>query len=231
MNAQERAALENLLEQLVQIHGVDKVAEADLMIRRALERQPDAAYLLVQRALLLGQALAAARARIADLERGQARPNQGFLSSGASGWSAASQGPAASAAPVPPGASPVPPTSGFSSVAAPSGSASPPAFPAPALQAPSSGAGASFLGQAAATAAGVAGGAFLFEGIESLLGHHGTAAPTQAGTALPAEDVTVNNYYYPSDTPAEFGDPSVEDDPVRAESDDFGSVDDSDEFV
>jgi hypothetical protein len=29
-----------------------------------------------------------------------------------------------------------------------------------------------FLGQAAATAAGVAGGAFLFQGLENLLGHH-----------------------------------------------------------
>jgi hypothetical protein len=30
----------------------------------------------------------------------------------------------------------------------------------------------SFLGTAAATAAGIAGGAFLFQGLESLLGHH-----------------------------------------------------------
>src|SRR5260370_39025761 len=100
MNAQERAALENFLDQLVQIHGVDKIAEADLMIRRALERQPDAAYLLVQRALLLGQALAAAKARIADLERGQAGSNPGFLHSGTSGWSAANQAPSA-ATPAP----------------------------------------------------------------------------------------------------------------------------------
>src|SRR6266702_399837 len=103
MNAQERAALENFLDQLVQIHGVDKIAEADLMIRRALERQPDAAYLLVQRALLLGQALDAAKARIADLQRAHADSHQGFLNSGTSGWPAANRAPsAASAASIPP---------------------------------------------------------------------------------------------------------------------------------
>ena len=37
------------------------------------------------------------------------------------------------------------------------------------------GGAASFLGQAAATAAGVAGGAFLFEGIENLFGPHGAS--------------------------------------------------------
>ncbi|MFL6602888.1 MAG: DUF2076 family protein [Steroidobacteraceae bacterium] len=222
MNAQERAALAKFLDQLVEIHEVDKIAEADLMIRRALERQPDAAYLLVQRALLLSQALAAAKARIADLERGQAGSNQGFLSSGTSHWSAANQAPSAASV------APVPPTQGPSSVAAPSGYAPPPVFPAPAPQAPSPGAGPSFLGQVAATAAGVAGGAFLFEGIEGLLGRHGTAIPAQAGTAVP-EDVTINNYY-PSDAPG-FGDPSGEADDFRPDSDDYGSSEDSDEFV
>jgi uncharacterized protein len=89
------------------------------------ERQPDAAYLLVQRALLLGQALDAAKARIAALERGQARSNQGFLNSGTSGWSAANQAPSAA------GAAPVPPTQGPSSAAPPSGSAPPPKWASP----------------------------------------------------------------------------------------------------
>jgi hypothetical protein len=221
MNAQERAALENFLDQLVQIHGVDKIAEADRMIQRAVGRQPDAAYLLVQRALLLGQALDAAKARIAALERGQAGSNQTFLSSGASGWSAGNQ------ASSPASVEPVTPTQGPSSIAQPSASAPPPVFAAPAPQAPSPGGGSSFLGQVAATAAGVAGGAFLFEGIEGLLGHHGTAP---AGSTSP-EDVTINNYYYPPDAPAEPGDSSIEADDFRAEPDDFDSSDGSDEFV
>jgi uncharacterized protein len=52
----------------------------------------------------------------------------------------------------------------------------------------------SFLGQAAATAAGVAGGAFLFQGVEDLLGHHGGALSPH-DIAPPAENMTVNNYY------------------------------------
>ena len=55
----------------------------------------------------------------------------------------------------------------------------------------------SFLREAATTAAGVAGGALLFQGIEDILGHHGGLfAAHDAATFLPAtEEVTVNNYY------------------------------------
>ena len=52
-----------------------------------------------------------------------------------------------------------------------------PAGAPPASPEPSHGAGtAGFLGQAAATAAGVAGGAFLFQGLENLFGSHGGSA-------------------------------------------------------
>jgi hypothetical protein len=55
----------------------------------------------------------------------------------------------------------------------------------------------SFLREAATTAAGVAGGALLFQGIEDILGHHGGLfAAHDAATFLPAtEEVAVNNYY------------------------------------
>lgn len=56
----------------------------------------------------------------------------------------------------------------------------------------------SFLGTAAATAAGVAGGAFLFQGIESLLGHHGSGGgffDTASATPEHVENVTINEYY------------------------------------
>ena len=66
------------------------------------------------------------------------------------------------------------------------------------------------LGTIAATAAGVAGGAFLFQGIGSLLGHHqgaGLLDQTQAHgmAALPAEQTTVNNFYGDSAVPDELG--------------------------
>ena len=57
MNPHERAILENFLDQLVRVRGTRKIPEAVAMIRRAVDRQPDAAYLLVQRSLMLGQAL------------------------------------------------------------------------------------------------------------------------------------------------------------------------------
>ena len=170
MNLQERVALERFLDQLVQVHGLHKIPEADALIREAFDRQPDAPYLLVQRTLLLEQALNRSKARISELEQGQRAYEGSFLATGASGAiSAAKAAPAPEQIVGAPAASPISPT----------GSA-----------------GSSFLGQAAATAAGVAGGAFLFEGVESLLGHHSAALPGQAGVgALAPEDVTINNFY------------------------------------
>jgi uncharacterized protein len=46
MNPQEYEALRGLLTQLVEIHGVKKDPEVDLLIREAVARQPDATYLL-----------------------------------------------------------------------------------------------------------------------------------------------------------------------------------------
>jgi hypothetical protein len=57
--------------------------------------------------------------------------------------------------------------------------------------------GGGLLGNIAATAAGVAGGAFLFQGLEHLLGHHsgnGFLGP-QSALSSPQETTTVNNYY------------------------------------
>jgi len=222
MNLQERTVLENFLDQLVQVHGVDKVPQADALIKRAVEQQPDAAYLLVQRALLLGQALDQAKARIAELERTQDGTSRGFLDSGSSSWSASMpQASTATAAPGRPLAGVAGPSAQFSGPvsAGPAGSS--------ALSNP--GAGSSFLGQAAATAAGVAGGAFLFEGVESLLGHHGSSIPGQeAASTVPQEDVTNNNYYASNDWSTDAGDsPPESDDPdAPEESDtDFGSDD------
>jgi hypothetical protein len=160
MTPQDREALQSLLTQLTQIHGLNKDPEADLLIREAVARQPDAPYLLVQRALLLGAALDQARARTAEQARAAQRARDEVLDPPQASWA---RGAPSTATP--------PPSAG--AAAAPS-----------------------FLGQAAATAAGVAGGAFLFQGIEDLLGHHGSPFSTDDGaTALPTEDVTVNNYY------------------------------------
>jgi uncharacterized protein len=203
MNSDEREVLENFLDQLIQVRGIKKVPQADAMIRSALERQPDAAYLLVQRSLVLGRALEQAKARIAELEQSQ----QGsFLDSGISGASApASQRTAA----------PERPPVGYSG-------SSPEA---------SRGSGAgSFLGQAAATAAGVAGGAFLFEGLENML-NHGASPLDHASQSFIPEDVTVNNYYAEGERPNRDDDDQSDRFADDGSADDDSPIDDDTDFV
>jgi hypothetical protein len=164
MSPQERQVLQDFLNQLVQVRGIVKDPEAEAMIAKAVAQQPDAPYLLVQRALLLEQALKNAKEEIAALQnqlRGAPQASSSFLDANAWGNSGAVRAvPAAQPAP---------------------GATAPYQMP-PQATAPSAGPGfmrggmggmGGMLGNAAATAAGVAGGAFLFQGIENLLGHHG----------------------------------------------------------
>ena len=165
MTPQDTSLLQDFLDRLTRAQAGTKDHAAQTLIARAFAQQPDAAYLVVQRALLLEQALKQAEAQIAQ-------PQQ--QSSSFVGYRPPSPGPA----PVP-------------------GTAPAPAY-APPTQAASRSAEAgspwgSFLGNAAATAAGVAGGAFLFQGLEHLIGHDGEFT----GASVPAEtveNVTVNNY-------------------------------------
>jgi hypothetical protein len=188
MTREERELLQNFLAQLTQIHGIPKDPEADALIARAVAQQPDAPYLLVQRALLLHQALDQAKAQIAELQqRGSGTGSGGFLSGNA--WGRSGE-PVATTGPVSVSGKPL---------SAPAGQVSMPEPPAAAPRAGGfGGAGSSFLGQAAATAAGVAGGAFLFQGLEGLLGHHGGTGlgwPGDHTTSAAPENVTVNEYF------------------------------------
>jgi uncharacterized protein len=195
MTPQERSLLEGFLAQLAQVRGVNKDPEAERLIAQAVEQQPDATYLVVQRALLLGQALEQAKARIAALEQGEGR-GQGFLDPNASGWGNQGPGPGGYRGQPGPVAAPQ-----YAPAYAPAYGAPPPAYPV--YGGPPPGGGfSSFLGQAAATAAGVAGGEFLFQGIENMFGHHGGGFGGGAGFAsqpFPTEDVTINNYYGPDE--------------------------------
>lgn len=160
MSPQEKQILQNFLGQLGEVRGVVKDHEADEMIAGAVARQPDAAYLLVQRALLLEQALNNARQEINTLRsrvRRGTRPSSSFLDADTWGNGGAGRtAPAPQAAPYNTAPYQMPP------------------------QAMAHGGGSGFtrggmggmgglLGAAAATAAGVAGGAFLFHGIGNLL--------------------------------------------------------------
>jgi hypothetical protein len=176
MSPQDSQMLNDFLSQLIQARGIQKDPEADALIQRAVAQQPDAAYLLVQRALLLEQALKNAKGRIADLENQLSRqrsPQQDqdgrFLDAnewGNSGAARPAQAPAQYQRDYQP---PYQPQSPYQ-----------PQYQQqyqPQYQNPPSsgflrGGLGGTLGSIAATAAGVAAGGFLFQGLENMFGGH-----------------------------------------------------------
>ena len=68
MTPDERNLLTGFLSDLAQTPGVAKDPEADRMITDAVRANPDAAYLLVQHAILADQALHATQAQLQQLQ-------------------------------------------------------------------------------------------------------------------------------------------------------------------
>jgi uncharacterized protein len=188
MNLQERDQLNLFLQQLTQVQASQKDPEADGLIRDACARQPDAGYLLVQRAMQLEHALKAMKDQCAQLqaELDKARPatQSGFMND-VNAWGRPVMVPAAPTAPAAP------------TVA----SSIQPRAPAPvAAAAPASSWGSGILGNVATTAAGVVAGSFLFQGIQNMMGHHnqsGFGASNADAHSVPpvAENTVINNYY------------------------------------
>jgi hypothetical protein len=200
MTPQERDLVTALLARLKQQGNQPKDPEADALIRNAMAEQPDAPYYLVQTVLVQDMALRNAEGRIAELERqvAQAQAASAPQSAPSSFLGGAGRGSVPSAGAwtrSPPAAAPPPAWSQSSGAPAP---AAAPLAGAPTLM---PGAGSGFLRQAATTAAGIAGGALLFQGIQSLFGpHYGggflSGMPTQPGISE-----TVNNYYEDQSAP------------------------------
>ena len=185
MTPQDTQLLQTFLDQLTRARAGARDPDAQMLIARAFAQQPDAAYLVVQRALLLDQALKQARGQIEQLQ------HQGSSPAGTPAWNSE---------PTPgPGAAP-PPADALPSRAAPRGAETGSPW-------------SSMLGNAAATAAGVAGGAFLFHGLENLFDHGGGGLSAPAVPSETVENVTVNNY---GDDSAERDDPTDDADPVDA---------------
>jgi hypothetical protein len=66
MNRSERDELLQFLQPLLRTRAIDKDFAAETLILEQCARQPDALYLVVQRAIALESALRAAQARIAE---------------------------------------------------------------------------------------------------------------------------------------------------------------------
>jgi hypothetical protein len=169
MSPQDTQMLNDFLSQLIQARGIQKDPEADAMIQRAVAQQPDASYLLVQRALLVEQALKNAKGQIADLENQLARQRSGrqdrdgnFLDANEWGNSGGAR-PAQAQSYQREGQQPYQPPYQ-------------PQYQPQYQQPPSSGflrgGFGGTLGTIAATAAGVAAGGFLFQGLENMFGGH-----------------------------------------------------------
>ena len=218
MTPQERDLILGLFQRLKPPPEGDIDGEARELIDGLVGQQKLAPYLLVQTALVQESALKGAQARIANLEAKLAQastaaapeaPRRSFLS-GLLG-----DAPARPASPyAPQGAAPI-----AAAAPGPWGSRGAP----------------SFLQSALSTAAGVAGGALLFQGIEHMLGYGGSpfAGVAGAGAAQPVEDITVNNFEQaPQDVsaPDPGNDPSLDTTPVDDPGFDQGGFGDASGF-
>jgi hypothetical protein len=210
MIPEEKNLISGLFDRLSQASNQPKDAEADQLIRSKVAEIPEAPYLLVQSTLVMQQALANAQSRITALEKqlaeaktgaGAPQPGGSFLSGVASFFGGGqSHGQPQRATPPPPPSAPPPPP-------VPMQPAQPSAYAYPPQQAPAPGrAGGGFLQGALTTAAGVAGGALLFQGIENLIGHNpgpfaGTVGSSGGflGGERPVENTEITNYYVEED--------------------------------
>jgi hypothetical protein len=196
MTPQERQLVTELFDRLASLENAPRDPEAERLIAEGLQGAPHAPYALVQTVLVQDEALKRANARIQELEgqpSGGAPGGGGFLdtmrtallgrderrgsvpsvrpgglgSSGAWGSGGAGTAGGAGAAGAPSGAGPQS-GAGAPPAGAPYGQ---PGYGQPAYPSSPFGGGGSFLGTAAASAAGVIGGSMLLHGISSMFGH------------------------------------------------------------
>jgi hypothetical protein len=183
LTTQEHEQLLRFLQELTQARVGHKDADAEKLILEACSQQSDAAYLLVQRCLLLGQALRTLEGENAQLKQDLASVH----GSGGNFLSVNDWGNSASAAMAPRSVSSVPPQ--------PVPVPSPVAAPLPAPAGSSAWGGSGMLGAVATTAAGVVAGSFLFQGIEHLMGNHAGGSGLSGGQRTPLAEVPAADSY------------------------------------
>ena len=196
MTPQETQLVDDLFDRLAKLESAPRDAAAERLISDGLQRAPHAVYALVQTALVQDEALRRANARIEELqaqtvdaESAEQRPAS-FLDT----MREALTGRPPARGSVPSVRSPAPgsqpqnlqsegaQSQGFQ----PQGGQPQPGYPPAAAPGypgnPPLGSGGSFLGGAAATAAGVVGGSLLLESIRSMFGHRGDAFAGEASS-------------------------------------------------
>src|SRR5215213_9368766 len=166
MTPAERALVTELFNRLATLEAAERDPEAERVIRDGLRRAPNAAYSLVQTVLVQDEALKQADARIQELENelGIGSPparEPGFLDSMRDALLGRREEPRAGSVPsVRPSDAPLGTPPGFRGSAQPM--AGEPMRP-----------GGSFLGTAAAAAAGMVGGSLLLNSMRGMMGRHG----------------------------------------------------------
>ncbi|RIK97349.1 MAG: DUF2076 domain-containing protein [Proteobacteria bacterium] len=166
MTPQERQLIDDLFDRLASVEGNPRDPQAMAAIAEGLRLAPNAAYALVQTVLVQDEALARASERIEQLERG------GETAPAASGGFLDTMRDALFGQERPRRGGSVPPSGGGPDRPAWNSGAvldrTQPQMPPEAR--PAGGGAGSFLGTAAAAAAGVVGGSLLMTGIRDLMG-------------------------------------------------------------
>ncbi|MDQ6705684.1 MAG: DUF2076 domain-containing protein [Acidobacteriota bacterium] len=237
MTPKEQELLESLASRIANTPVPEKDREAEDLIRQRIGSNPNALYILTQTVLIQDMALQQAKAQTQELQQRLSTPKEeqhtSFLGklfgSGAETPHAPPPAPPAQSAGQNFGAQ----QRDYPPMAAQSGGAM----------------GSSFLRSAATTAAGVAAGALAFEGIQSLLGHHGGMGQGLMGGGMgdsmlgrsPGNEYVTNNYYdsprdqdasnagydTASDDSTQDVDDTAVDDTSADDSSDFGGNDDT----
>ena len=155
MTPQERQLVSELFDRLATLEASKRDPQAEALIAEGLRRAPHAGYALVQTALIQDEALRHADERIRELEGGEtgAPAQGGFLDNMRDTFLGRR----------PEGRSSVPSVGGGRD-------GSPWQGRAPDMQPQAASSGGSFLGTAAASAAGVIGGAMLLNSFRSMFG-------------------------------------------------------------
>jgi hypothetical protein len=164
MTPEERNLVIELFDRLATLEDAQRDPEAERLIRDGLRQAPNALYALVQTVLVQDEALKRADARIRELESASAAEaaprDQSFLGGVRESVFGKHEGRGSVPSVRPDEAAPMSPAWHTATQPMPAGPVGAP--PAP---------GGSFLGTAAAAAAGVIGGSLLLSGIRSMMGY------------------------------------------------------------